>query len=365
MVGHDGYLSRRVEKAPTKSASDRDSSGRSSQPPPYTDSFSTNRPHRHRSNSENSATELRKERNEKERRHERSTRERSSGTSKPRKNLDKIDRLDVTGFMTAGGFHHDGPFDACNPHRNKNTKKAPVLAFAKDSTAMTMAAGPPSQPVYFGDHVNNAESFADYGGAILKTGRPGVGNRTASFDPTATIDPIHGHESVGLGTTTFLEGAPAGRAAMLMRTTSDNGARNEARPRATSEYSSGLGRKKSVLQKIRGAYKERAMETQDHAYASSPPSSPHHQKATASYFETAKEQVEIEDSKINNIRIQLTDEGGTGASLPASTSVSSSSKLSPLYRPASNGPSSGGATGSNGLIQRVKSLRVGGKKRSE
>src|ERR1700736_3612880 len=30
-------------------------------------------------------------------------------------------------------FHHDGPFDACNPHRNRaGSKRAPMQAFPKD-----------------------------------------------------------------------------------------------------------------------------------------------------------------------------------------------------------------------------------------
>ncbi|EPX71749.1 membrane associated protein Pal1 [Schizosaccharomyces octosporus yFS286] len=49
--------------------------------------------------------------------------------------LDQIDRLDVTGIYGSGSFHHDGPFDACRPHRNRNAKKAPVAAFPKDSIA--------------------------------------------------------------------------------------------------------------------------------------------------------------------------------------------------------------------------------------
>ncbi|GMF01466.1 unnamed protein product [[Candida] boidinii] len=48
------------------------------------------------------------------------------------KNLDTIDKLDVTGFFGGGAFHHDGPFDACTPHRNKDNKAAPVMAFPVD-----------------------------------------------------------------------------------------------------------------------------------------------------------------------------------------------------------------------------------------
>lgn len=274
----------------------------------------------------------------------------SSATTKPRKHLDKIDRLDVTGFSTTGGFHHDGPFDACNPNRNKNAKKAPVLAFAKDSTAMTMAAGPPIQPVYFGDHVNNTESFADYGNVAQKT-RPTIGVRTASFDPSSNVDPIHGYESVGLGTTTFLEGAPASRSAMLARTVSDNGSRNELRPRATSDYASnsGLGRKKSVLQKIRGAYRERANET-SYEQSSSPPSSPYKPQTDGQeYFDDRKDLTVDRPVRPSDKQRSLSNNGRTEQ----------------LLRIPSGNNDEGSSSAANGLIKRVKSLRVTSKKRSE
>ncbi|SCV17244.1 uncharacterized protein CGFF_05369 [Nakaseomyces glabratus] len=53
------------------------------------------------------------------------------------KNVDTIDKLDVTGLF-GGSFHHDGPFDAVTPHRNKNTKAAPVLAFPADGPNSTI-----------------------------------------------------------------------------------------------------------------------------------------------------------------------------------------------------------------------------------
>ena len=286
---------------------------------------------RPRSNSDTSIADMKKKE------HSDSKKDKKSSSSKARsRKLDKIDLLDVTGFATTGaGFHHDGPFDACNPNRNKNSKKAPVLAFAKDSTAMSMAAGPPVQPVYFGDHVGNIESFSDYGhaGKIRPTAPIG----STSFDPTSKVEPIHGYESVGLGSTTFLEGAPASRSAMLARTTSDTGSSsNEARPRATSDHASGLGRKKSVLQKIRGAYRDRAAESE---IPSSPPVSPYGRVQME-----GKEYFDVKETTSNDVAVQ--------------ESTSEPSYLSPLYRPASNGNNNG----TTGLIKRVKSLRVGKKK---
>ncbi|KAF8971390.1 hypothetical protein BDZ97DRAFT_1651125 [Flammula alnicola] len=55
---------------------------------------------------------------------------RSSGKSRGKKgsqHADVIDRLDFTGVGPM--FHHDGPFDACAPSRNKHRNKAPMYAW--------------------------------------------------------------------------------------------------------------------------------------------------------------------------------------------------------------------------------------------
>ncbi|KAF9481012.1 Pal1-domain-containing protein, partial [Pholiota conissans] len=55
----------------------------------------------------------------------------SKGKSRPPKkgsqHADVIDRLDFTGVGQM--FHHDGPFDACAPSRNKHRNKAPLYAW--------------------------------------------------------------------------------------------------------------------------------------------------------------------------------------------------------------------------------------------
>src|SRR5208282_420571 len=63
-------------------------------------------------------------------------------------------------------FHHDGPFDACHPHRNKQPHKAPVAAFPADSLTNTLAGGLGEVPgldrdKYFG--LTPQEAFEDYG----------------------------------------------------------------------------------------------------------------------------------------------------------------------------------------------------------
>lgn len=97
-------------------------------------------------------------------------------------------------------------------------------------------ANPVSKPVAF-EPYGGASAPIRYGRGV----RPGV-DRTPSFNPTDKVEPIYGDESQGLGATTFLEGAPAAKSAINRRESeSDNNA-----------PSGGLGRKKSLIQKIRG-----------------------------------------------------------------------------------------------------------------
>ncbi len=177
--------------------------------------------------------------------------------------------LELTSIIV---FHHDGPFDACNPHRNrKGSERAPMQAFAKDSANNTIGgSGPVHKEINFAQfHGRGEEGFTDYAtsGAVNKSQvdsgiefesyagasaptrrgpgvRPGI-DRTSSFNPTSLVDPVHGEESLGLGTSTFLEGAPAARTA-IQRRESDN----EQIPGIGN--GGGLGRKRSLAQKIRG-----------------------------------------------------------------------------------------------------------------
>lgn len=149
-------------------------------------------------------------------------------------------------------FHHDGPFDACNPHRNKSSRRlAPVQAFPEDSANNSMTGfGPVQKPDH--SHVFGSrapEAFHDYTHAV----RPSA-NRAVSFDPKAAIETVHGSESMGLGTSTFLDGAPASKKA-IAEAAAANPAAIEDRPRASSQGESGGGgglqRKKSLAQKFR------------------------------------------------------------------------------------------------------------------
>ncbi|KAI9700985.1 MAG: hypothetical protein M1820_006630 [Bogoriella megaspora] len=220
---------------------------------------------RPRRNSESSVMDKPKmteeERAAREKRHkEREERRRKEGRStrpKRPKGLDVIDKLDVTGIYGPGLFHHDGPFDACNPHRNrKNARAAPMEAFPAGSANNALGgAGPVNKNVNLDQfHGRGVEAFTDYHDARPENEnrwgpqRPKLDDRQMSFNPTDRIEPVHGEESVGLGTSTFLEGAPATRSAMQRRESEDQGPNSGT----FQNDAGGLTRKRSLAQRIRG-----------------------------------------------------------------------------------------------------------------
>ena len=255
--------------------------------------ISKSRPQRLRRNSDSSVADrhgkplTEEERKRRERRHrEREARHRehrdgkgrhpSSKSKKPGHRLDTIDKLDVTSIYGTGCkftvsavssldvsdsfcnpvFHHDGPFDACNPHRNrKGSQRAPMQAFPKDSANNALGgAGPVNKNIDIDQfHGTGAEGFTEFSTARAATepdsydpfpgaiSRPTV-DRAGSFNPTAKVEPLHGEESMGLGTSTFLEGAPAARSAIQRRESESEG----------QAPGGGLSRKMSLAKKLKG-----------------------------------------------------------------------------------------------------------------
>lgn len=277
---------------------------------------------------------------DRERRHHKSSRNKSPSKKKPEpvkaKNLDTIDKLDVTAFF-GGGFHHDGPFDACTPHRNKNIKQAPVMAFPVDGPNNSIKGLAPTSKdeqmnLAFGNYEADQNEIINRKASIKKPSNTKVSTRTLpaddasdenlanpliktnkqSDDPTTTLytpkqnpsvinfdanrvaEPIHGSTTAGLGSSTFLDGAPA--------------------PKINDEYLSvnngGLGRKKSLVQRLRK--------------------------------NSASENSSRRNSHDNNL-------GRT---------------QSPPSRPSFGEDEIGGgsSSGGNSLLRRVKSLKVGGRK---
>jgi hypothetical protein len=221
------------------------------------------------------------EKRRRERRHrERESRNKDGKSRSTRKDrrLDVIDKLDVTSIYGTGSkcsqttgnlphprviniltvplvFHHDGPFDACNPHRNRRgLRTAPMQAFPKGSSNMALGgAGPNNSNIDLNlFHGRMEEGHNDFATAARRNVDSG-----ANFDPTSRIDPVHGSESMGLGTSTFLDGAPASRSAM---------ARRQSENETSMVQNGGLARKKSLAQRLRGRGPGRVTSPTDNNY---------------------------------------------------------------------------------------------------
>lgn len=124
-----------------------------------------------------------------------------------------------------------------------------MQAFPKDSINMVMGgSGPVNKRMdYDKYHGRGEEAHRDYNEAAIAD-EPTEPYRkpdgSLGYNPTAR-EVLHGDESVGLGTSTFLEGAPASRAAIQRR-------ESEYESQQPEERQNGLSRKKSLAQKIRG-----------------------------------------------------------------------------------------------------------------
>jgi hypothetical protein len=130
-----------------------------------------------------------------------------------------------------------------------------MQAFPKDSLNNTLGGSGPinkrsDHATFLGN--NDEEAFKDYAkggaGAVgyepYGNGYPKVGKEPMLVNPSLKVEPVHGDESLGLGTSTFLEGAPASRAAIQRKETDVL--------LSPDEMGGGLSRKKSLAQKIRG-----------------------------------------------------------------------------------------------------------------
>lgn len=96
----------------------------------------------------------------------------------------------------------------------------------------------PNHATFMGHH--DDEAFRDWTSGKKDTNGwvpPKSKTEVPIFDSTARGDLIHGDESVGLGTSTFLEGTPAARTAIVQQ--------------AQEEATNGLQRKKSLAQRMR------------------------------------------------------------------------------------------------------------------
>lgn len=274
-------------------------------------------------------------------------------------------------MLTNTVFHHDGPFDAVRPHRNRTGKTfAPMQAFPEGSANNTM--GGSSQLKKFDIaryHGREAEAFQDFDvtnatapepARLQKQAPPRLERSTSgappsSFDPMSKIEPVHGQQSTGLGTSTFLEGAPVPASRLALQ-------------RATSEQdgpsAGGLVRKKSLAQRFRGMSRPRqqGVTSPDARYVyvddmrSETPPVPSLQPESAG---GRGRMVEV-NPFFNENQTQSVDSKTLEVSEIMVRNRGVSSPQVPLYRMKSNDSTDEAPVSSGGgLLSRMKSLRTG------
>lgn len=247
-----------------------------------------------------------------------------------------------------------------------------MQAFPKDSLNNVLGGGGPlnkrpDHATFLGN--NDEEAFKDYskggvgfnGYEPYSNGAIRPGKLAATIESATTrVEPIHGEETLGLGTSTFLEGAPASRTAMQRR---------ESEQTSPTE-AGGLSRKKSLAQKIRGINSRRdygpsGRITSPEGVLVSPDApayTPGGSKVTESnpFF---NEFSKGDDSKKENITIVEPERLPGRARAPSSPNRAFGGRLE--RRVTSDGSSSADAPAKpsgGGFLSRVKSLKGGPRK---
>ena len=107
-------------------------------------------------------------------------------------------------------FHHDGPFDAVNPGRNRQgSRRRPMDAFPEGSLNNTIGGSGPLNA-----RPNHATFLGQQDDEAFKEWSSGVKDKTGPVFDVGRDHILHGDQSLGLGTSTFLEGTPAARSAI-------------------------------------------------------------------------------------------------------------------------------------------------------
>jgi hypothetical protein len=219
-----------------------------------------------------------------------------------------------------------------------------MAAFPEGSANNTLGgSGPVNKSLNLDQiHGKGAEGFTDYNmsgsssrrqplryeayaGASAPI-RDGARSGMPGFDPSAKTDMVHGDETMGLGTSTFLEGAPAPRVA-IQRRESETDAMNE-----------GLSRRKSLAQRIRGISNSRPTGVRERHRPAVASPEPRNDKVTtpdeapgaggikaareASQNPSSQDYDDAYEKKGASIRIaQEQNDGATGESAPSSPSA--------------------------------------------
>ena len=369
---------------------------------------------RPRRNSESSIAEKRPiiddERRRRERRHREGEtansggkrREYASSRTKKPKGLDLIDKLDVTGIYGPGckcryqrliilyltdygiaSFHHDGPFDACNPHRNrKKDHRAPMHAFPAGSANNAVGgSGPVNKNIDVDAYAGRVtQGFTDFAASGTEKAEP-FGKKRSSVDQLDSFNPkgneiIHGVESYGLGTSTFLEGAPASKVDIERR-------ENEAEMVPTLHH--GPTRSRSIAQRIRGLSQPRRTLTENgrltspiDRYGIRSPRSPGAYSPAGMGPSTSRSYVKGDernpffeeyrgsfDKKDANARVSTAEYTAGDDIITVNRNRALSSPRKTLERRVTNDDGHNGEAKGGGLLSRVKSLKGGKKTRPD
>ena len=245
-----------------------------------------------------------------------------------------------------------------------------MQAFPKDSLNNVLGGGGPlnKRP----DHAtflghNDDEAFKDYSkGGVGYNGfepydngsiRPGpVRQESHILSATTRVEPIHGEETPGLGTSTFLEGAPASRTAMQRRESEQ-----------ISPTEGGLGRKKSLAQKIRGINNSRRdygppgrITSSEGVYTATSPEARTSGGTKVESNPFFNEFSNSDDSKKESIPIAEPERAGR-ARAPSSPRRGLGERLERRMTSDGSGGEAPAKTGS-GFLSRVKSLKSGPRK---
>lgn len=250
--------------------------------------------------------------------------------------------------------HHDGPFDAVASHRNRQgSRRAPMQAFPKDSLNMSIGGSGPlnrqaDQATLMG--TTNDEAFKEYSSSKNLYGLPKSGE-VPVFDPRSRTTVLHGEESLGLGTSTFLEGTPAARTAIQKR---------EAE-QAAQAAAGDLQRKKSLAHRIRNINRggpSGRMTNPEGVYSTRSPRSPEGNGERNPFFNEYNKEPE-------SLTIRRTDTRSP-TSPPPPVPRRGSDNAAPLERRATSdalASPNDESKPSGGFLSRVKSLKGGRRNR--
>lgn len=192
------------------------------------------------------------------------------------------------------------------------------------------------------------EAYIDF-----STGAPPARKDPAVFDPHRRASVIYGDNTDGLGTTTFLEGTPAARAAVQ---------KAEQESTLLGVDNGGLQRKKSLAQRIRGINRPPRGEFPPPSGRLTNPDGAYRDHVSSASMSSSRNEAnpffaEYEPSKDGEEQISVRETGGGQSTPPLPGSLERRSTTDALG--GLEGPKKASGGGGGGLLGRMKSLKGG------